>query len=113
MSEYLFLYRAPTGGPKLSPDEMQKRMQAMMKWMKELGDNGHIKNAGQPLEATGKVVSNSGKSITDGPYAEAKDVVLGYMIIEARDLAQAADLAKAAPMIQGDGVLEVRPVRTM
>lgn len=111
MSDFLFLYRAAPGGPKLSPEAMQQRMQAVGKWMQELGEKGHIKDPGQPLEATGKVVS--GKAVTDGPYAEAKDVVLGYMVIEARDLPHAVELAQVSPLVQGDGVLEVRPVRAM
>jgi hypothetical protein len=113
MSEYLFLYRRTIEDGRASADEMQKGMQAWMNWLKELADSGHIKNAGQPLDATGKVVRNHGRSITDGPFAEAKDVVMGYTLIEARDLAQAAELSKGCPILQGDGVVEVRPVMSM
>jgi hypothetical protein len=113
MSEYVFLYRGPREGPPPSPDEAQQRMQVWMKWMKELSDQGHIKNAGQPLDVGGKVVRNFGKSITDGPYAEAKDVVLGYTIVEARDLAHAAELSKGCPIFHGGGAVEVRPVMSM
>jgi hypothetical protein len=113
MSEFLFLYRSTIDSGRPSADESQKRMQAWMNWLKELGEKGHIKNTGQPLDVTGKVVRNHGKTITDGPFAEAKEVVLGYTLVEARDLAQAAELSKGCPILQGDGVVEVRPVMGM
>jgi hypothetical protein len=50
------------------------------------------------------------KVVTDGPYVEAKELVLGFIVVEARDLAQAVDLAKGCPMLEGDGSVEVRPV---
>jgi len=113
MSEFLFLYRNTIDAPRPSVQENQRRMQAWMSWLKELGDKGHIKNTGQPLDTTGKVVRNRGKSITDGPFAEAKDIVLGYTVVEARDLAEAAELSKGCPILQGDGIVEVRPVMSM
>ena len=111
MNEYVFLYRY--GGPPLSPQEMQAVMPRWMAWMKELGEKGHIKAAGNPLDRGGKVVRGGQKAITDGPFAEAKDVINGYTLILAKDLAQAADLAKGCPMLEGGGGVEVRPVRAM
>ena len=71
-------------------------MQLWMAWMQELATRGHIKERGQPLEPTGKVVDGKEKSITDGPYAEAKDLVGGYTIILAKDLDEAAELSRGA-----------------
>jgi len=51
--------------------------------------------------------------ITDGPFAEVKDLVAGFMIVEARDISQAAELAKGCPILEGDGAVEVRPVMAM
>ena len=113
MSEYVFLYRNAPDSARPSPKEMQERMQTWMAWMQELGDKGHIKDRGQPLDSGGKVVRDFGKSITDGPYPEAKDVVLGYTLIEAKDLAQAAELARNCPIFHGGGAVEVRPVMSM
>jgi hypothetical protein len=52
-----------------------------------LGAKGHLKDPGHPLEHTGKVVNGKQKTVKDGPYAEAKDVVGGYIVIEAKDIA--------------------------
>ena len=49
----------------------------------------------------------------DGPYAEAKDLVGGYAIIEARDLEAAVEIARGCPIYERDGVVEVRPVRVL
>ena len=108
MSEFLFLYRE--GETNRSPERMQQTMQKWMSWLKELGEKGHIKDQGQPLERTGKVVKGRQKSVTDGPFAEAKDIVGGYTLIEARDLGQAVELSKGCPIFEADGTVEVRPV---
>ena len=108
MSEFLFLSRG--GEPDRSPERMQQTMQKWMSWLKELGEKGHIKDQGQPLERAGKLVKGRQKSVTDGPFLEAKDVVGGYTLIQARDLAQAVELSKGCPVLEVDGVVEVRPV---
>src|SRR6476660_8323821 len=100
MSEFLFLYRG--GEPDRSPERMQQTMQKWMSWLKELGEKGHIKDQGQPLERAGKLVKGRQKSVTDG--------VGGYTLIQARDLAQAVELSKGCPVLEVDGVVEVRPV---
>jgi hypothetical protein len=111
MSEFLFLYR---GGERPgSPEQMQRQMQKWVAWMKELGDKGHMKDPGHPLERTGKVIKGSPKSITDGPYAEAKDLIGGYTLIEAKDLAHAAELSSGCPIFDIGGLVEVRPIMKM
>jgi hypothetical protein len=48
--------------------------------------------------------------VTDGPYAESKDVVLGFMVVQARDLHEAAEISKGCPIVAGGGSVEIRPV---
>jgi hypothetical protein len=112
MSEFVFLYRG--GDRSGSPQEMQQVMQKWMTWMKELGEKGHIKDVGHPLDYTGKVVKGKQKkTVTDGPYAEAKDLVGGYTLVEAKDLAHAAELSMGCPIFERGGFVEVRPVMKM
>src|SRR5262245_60690942 len=109
MSQFMFLYRdakRPTG----SPQEMQQQMQKWMAWLKELTDKGHVNDPGHPLESTGKVVKGASKDVTDGPFAEAKDVVGGYTLVEAADINHAAELTKGCPIFGVGGYVEVRPV---
>jgi hypothetical protein len=108
MNEYLFLYRG-SRRPS-SPQEMQEVMQLWMAWMQDLAKGGHMKERGQPLEPAGKVVTGPQRTVTDGPYAEAKDLVGGYTLILAKDLDEAAELSKGCPVFDRGGSVEVRPV---
>ena len=108
MSEFVYLYRGGEQG--ISPERAQQMMQKWMTWLKELAAKGHIKDQGQPLERAGKLVKGKRKSVTDGPFAETKDVVGGYTLITARDLDQAVELSKGCPILEVDGAVEVRPV---
>ena len=84
-----------------------------MAWFKELGEKGHIKYPGHPLEGTGKVVRGKQKTVHDGPYAEAKDIVNGFTLIEAKDLSQAVELSKGCPILEFGGSVEVRPIQIL
>jgi hypothetical protein len=107
MSEFTYLFRGRETAA--SPEQMQRTMEKWVAWFKELGSSGHIKNPGHPLEHTGKVVTGKQKIVTDGPYAEAKDVVGGFIVVEATDLLQAVELSKGCPILQVGGSVEVRP----
>lgn len=112
MSEFTFLFRG-NDLSALSLEQMQKYTQKWLAWRKEIGEKGHIKEDGNPLERTGKVVKGKEKSVHDGPYAEAKDIVNGYTLIEAEDLSHAAEIAKGCPILELGGSVEVRPVRIL
>ena len=103
MSEYLYLYRGGEFGR--SPEEAEQQMQLWTAWLSDLGQKGHIKDPGQPLEHTGKVVTGKSKMVTDGPYAEAKDLVGGYTIVEAKDIAEATELSGGLPDSRGRRLL--------
>jgi len=111
MSQFTFLYRGRD--TSASPEQMQKTMQKWQAWFKELGAKGHLKDIGHPLEHAGKVIRGNQKTLTDGPFAEAKDVVGGFTIIEARDLDQAAELSKGCPILDVGGSVEVRPIQIL
>ena len=112
MSDFVYLYRGgdrPTGQ---SPEQAQQQMQKWMGWLKGLAERGHVKDMGHPLERGGKTVRAS-KAVTDGPFAEAKDLIGGYTIVDARDLDHAAELTTGCPIFEMGGAVEVRPVLKM
>jgi hypothetical protein len=112
MSEFVYLYRGPEA--TRSPEQAQKHLQKWIDWIKELSAKGNMKDPGQPLERSGKVVKGKQKSITDGPYAETKDLVGGYSLVEARDLDHAVELSFGCPIFENpEGLVEVRPVMKM
>jgi hypothetical protein len=112
MNDYVFLYRgADRGG---SPEEMQQRMQKWITWMKELAEQGHLKDRGHPLERSGKTVRGRQKTVIDGPFAEAKDAIGGYTLVQAGDLDTAVEISKGCPIFDTEtGTVEVRPVLPM
>lgn len=116
MSEYVFLYRNTEQARQEamgSPERAQQSMAKWRAWMKELSDKGNLKNAGQPLERVGKVVGGKKRTVTDGPYAETKDIVGGFSIVVAKDLDHAAQLAAGCPVTEHGGSVEIRPVMQM
>jgi hypothetical protein len=116
MNQFMFLFRSNEEDAQRAmgtPERAQQSMQAWFKWIRDLEAKGHLKNPGQPLERKGSVVRGKNRVVTDGPYVEAKDMVLGFILVEARDLSQAAELASGCPMLDGDGSVEIRPVATL
>jgi hypothetical protein len=111
MSEFTYLFRGRD--TSASPEQMQKTMEKWVAWFKDLGAKGHIKDPGNPLEHTGKVVKGKQKIVNDGPYAEAKDVVGGYIVVNANDLDQAVELSKGCPILEAGGSVEVRPIQKL
>jgi len=116
MSQFVFLYRSTPEAHNEgmgSPEKAQQSMQKWRAWFKEMTDKGQLKNIGQPLVREGKVVGGKKRLITDGPYAETKDVIGGYSLIEAKDLDEAARIAGGCPVLDLGGSVEVRPVWEM
>jgi hypothetical protein len=116
MSAFVYLFRATAEDQREAmgtPEHAQRSLQAWLAWIHDLEAKGHLKERGQPLELGGKVVRGKKRVVTDGPYAEAKDLLLGFIIIEARDLDHAVELSTGCPMLEGSGSVEIRPVGTL
>ncbi len=113
MSDFVLLFRATEESRRAAmgtPERAQQSLQAWKAWIQSLETKGHLKARGQPLDASGAVVRGKKRAVTDGPYAESKDIVLGFNVISARDLAEAVELARGCPMLEGEGAVEVRPI---
>ncbi len=108
MSEFAFLFRGRNR--QTPPEQQQKTMQKWGAWFKELNERGVITNPGQPLQGGGAIVEGPNKVVNDGPFAEIKDLVNGFIVVEAADLAAATEIAKGCPILDDDGSVEVRPV---
>jgi hypothetical protein len=108
--KYMFIFR---GGapeiPNLSPTEMQAHLRKWYVWADDLARAGRH-SGGQPLDQIGKTVRGRERTVTDGPYAESKDLVTGSLVLEATSLDEATELAKDCPVFEFGGSVEVRPV---
>jgi hypothetical protein len=109
--EYLLLGRGTHWDKGLSPEEIQKIMSRANAWFDRLTSQGKAK-AGQPLAHEGKIVSGkNGRIVTDGPFAESKEAVAGYILLQVGDLNEAVEIAKEWPLLETHGAsIEVRPV---
>lgn len=109
MAKFMFVYRngeAPAEQP--SPEDMQKAMQVWMDWIDNGTKAGWIIDGGDALTAEGRLVAPD-NSVTDGPFAESKELVSGYSMVEAESFEAAVELAKNSPMIsQHHGYVEIR-----
>jgi hypothetical protein len=109
-SEYLFLFRGTDWDRSISATEMEQTMARFVAWFEKLGANGTMK-AGQPLLHESRIVTGkNGCSVTDGPFAESKDAVGGYLIIHADSFDEAVDVARGCPMTEYGVAVEVRPL---
>lgn len=108
MEKYMFIFIG--GDPShLSPDAQQAHMQKWFAWVEKLGQEKKYV-AGEALLPGGKTIRGSKKTVTDGPYAEGKEIVGGFFVVEAKDLNEAVEMAKACPDYDLGGIVEVREV---
>lgn len=108
MPKFMFVYRDPAGQrPEMSPEEMQQSMEKWMSWIGAGMESGWMVDGGDALQMSGKVVNPDG-SVTDGPFAESKEVVGGFSMVKADNLDAAVKLTKGCPMFAAGGTVEVR-----
>ena len=108
-SEYMLLFRGAQWDKDLSPEELQKIMGQWNEWLERLTAQGKVK-AAQPLERDGKIVSGKGRTVADGPFAESKEAIGGYFLLQLDDFNEALEIAKECPALEYGVTVEVRPV---
>lgn len=95
---------------RLPPEEVQEAMNRFTDWYEQFTRNGKIK-AGQPLGHSGKVISGKGdRSVTDGPFAESKEAVGGYVLLQVESLEEAIEIGEQCPLLDYGSAVEVRPI---
>jgi hypothetical protein len=113
MAEYLILIY---GDESASVNADVEQTNIMMKGHQEFGErNASSLRGGNALQSTATATSvrqdaAGGFVVTDGAFAETKEALGGYYLVEAADLDEALALAKQVPMPAGG--VEVRPIRT-
>ncbi|KAA2241409.1 hypothetical protein F0L74_16025 [Chitinophaga agrisoli] len=109
MKDFMFIFSNGSSAGNLSPDEMQDNMQQWFAWIEKLKAK-NIYVAGEALIPGGKTVSGPKALVTDGPFAESKEVVGGFFIIKADSMEEATEIAKDCPDLPINGTVEVREV---
>jgi len=93
---YMLLFRGNDLRKGLSPEELQKVTDNWMAWFKRLTEEGKAV-AGNPLEREGKIVSGKDRIVSDGPFAESKEAIGGYFLLDVPTLDEALAIAKECP----------------
>ena len=101
-----------TGMEGMMPEERQEAGERMMAFMGEIQEAGVLADPGAALGPSASARTLRRKSgklvVTDGPFAESKEQIAGYMVLECNDLDEAAGWAEKLP-VRG-GAIEVRPI---
>ena len=110
MAKFLFLYRDCSGAAEtMPPAERERMMQKWRDWLREGSQQGWLLDPGDKLKTERRIV-NAAKVVTDGPFAESKEVIGGFSIVQAENVDAAAELAKGCPALLVGGMVEVGPL---
>ncbi|HEX5399174.1 MAG TPA: YciI family protein [Verrucomicrobiae bacterium] len=107
---YLLLFHGNESWRQLGREELEKYVTQNHAWLEHLMTSGKAKG-GQALARTGAMVSGKdGRNVTDGPFAESKEVVGGYFLLNVATFEEAVAIAKTCPTLAFGGKVEVRPL---
>jgi hypothetical protein len=112
MAKFLFLLRDdPAPFLAFSPAEMEAAIGEYRAWAQGLADR--LLGSDKLTDEPGRIVVSDGKSIQvkDGPYAETKELIGGYFLVQARDYDEAVALARTCPQVKHIGSIEVRQIQ--
>jgi hypothetical protein len=107
-SEYLLVFRNTGWHKDLSAEEIQQNMARFTAWFEQLSNRGQFKGGG-PLMHDGKILARK-NVVTDGPFAESKEAIAGFFLIQAEALEQAVEIAKGCPGLEFGQTVEVRAI---
>ena len=107
---YMLIFRGTDWSKSLSPEQMQQVAGQWMAWFKRLKDQGSVVD-GRPLEPEGKMVSGkNGRVVSDGPFAESKEAIGGFFILNVATMDEALAIAQECPGLPHGARVEVRPL---
>ena len=107
----LLLHDAGRFDPNISPDQMQAIVQRYVAWRAKVQQHGRAVTGHKLHDGAGRVMRGAGSTlkITDGPYAEAREVIGGLFVIEAASYEEVVELSKDCPHLEF-GSIEIREV---
>lgn len=107
---YLLLYRSNEWYKALSQEDLQVVIQQNKAWIDRLTAQGKAK-PGHALERKGATVfGNNGQLVSDGPFAESKEVIGGYLLLDVETIEEAIAIAQSSPTLPYGTSIEVRPL---
>ena len=113
MSQFMMLlYENPAAFENIPPDQMRTVIGKYVAWREQLAAAGQLAASNKLRSDAGKILEPNGDRVLlrDGPYGEAKELIGGYFLINARDYDEAARLAEGCPHLAFGGTIELREV---
>ena len=106
----MLLYRTDDWYNRLSLEELQTLINQNKAWFERLTAQGKAK-PGRALERKGAIVSGvNGRVVTDGPFAESKEAIGGYLVLDVGTIEEAIAIAQSSPGLAYGGSIELRPL---
>ncbi len=112
MSQFMLFIRAgEESSEHLSPEQIQQAIQRYSAWAKKLREQGKLIAAEKLKDNEGWLLSApNGQIAVDGPFAETKETIGGYFIIEVATLDEALEITKESPALSNGGIVELREI---
>src|SRR6267142_2199204 len=112
MQYLLLIYRSEAVMAKIPPADLNAMYAEYGKFTQEITNSGNYVG-GNPLKPTATAttvrVRDGKRVVTDGPFAETKEQLGGFYLIEADDLDEAISIARQVPIYR-EGAIEIRPL---
>ncbi len=95
----------------LSPEQIQQSIKRYSTWAQKLRAEGKLASAEKLKDNTGMLLNRvNGQVVVDGPFAETKETIGGYFILNAADMDEAIEITKECPALGEGGMLELREI---
>ena len=110
MQDFMLLFRQPSFDySQASPEDIKAIFKKWDDWKGGIAAQGKLISTGNRLSSEGKVLK-AGGVVTDGPFAEIREILGGYMVVKADSFDDALTLAHGCPAIDVGGSVEIRAV---
>jgi hypothetical protein len=107
MKEFVLIFRhSDTARETPTAEQMKERMD----WLARIAAENRLTDKGKNLSVGGAKTVRSKTIVTDGPYAEVKEFISGFMVLKAESIDEAVEFAKMNPIFAMGGFVEVREV---
>ena len=111
MSQFMLFIRNGEEPNELSPEQIQQAIQRFSAWARKLREQGKLVAAEKLKDNEGLLLrTRNGQTVVDGPFAETKETIGGYFIVEASNLDEAVALTKECPALSNGGIVELREI---
>jgi hypothetical protein len=112
MQEFMMIFRhTPNANVQPTPEQIQANIQLWQDWIGGIAAQSKFVSTNQ-LGRSGKTLKPN-NIVSDGPYAEVKEILGGYLIVKAGSLDEAMKLAEGCPILLVGGHVEVRDIIKM